>query len=70
MQFALKMCFLLFFFRLSNTPWFIRTLWTVIVFHVLSTIAIWLLYGLQCIPLEAFYYPELHPTVTCLDTDM
>lgn len=70
MQFSVKMCFLLFFFRLSNHRPFRIALWSVIIFHTGSTIAIWLLYALQCQPLEAFYHPELHPDVKCISNDM
>ncbi|KAL7782340.1 hypothetical protein V8C43DRAFT_296088 [Trichoderma afarasin] len=68
MQFAVKMCFLLFFFRLSETQLFLQFLWAIIGFHMLSTIAIWLLYSLQCRPLKAFYAPELYPDAKCLST--
>lgn len=70
MQFAVKMCFLLFFFRLSETQLFLQFLWAIIGFHMLSTIAIWLLYSLQCRPLKAFYAPELYPDAKCLSTTM
>lgn len=70
MQFSVKMCFLLFFFRLSNTRTFRAALWSVIAFHCVTTVVIWLLYGLQCMPLAAFYDPESYPDVKCLHTNM
>ncbi|KAG9254481.1 uncharacterized protein F5Z01DRAFT_107874 [Emericellopsis atlantica] len=70
MQFSVKLCFLLFFFRLSSQRPFRIALWSVIVFHVGSTIAIWLLYALQCQPLEAFYYKERYPDVQCISNDI
>ncbi|RSL60766.1 hypothetical protein CEP54_006575 [Fusarium duplospermum] len=70
MQFAIKMCFLLFYFRLSSSTNFRRALWAIIVFHVVTTIVIWLLYGLQCRPIAAFYEPEKYPGVKCLDTNV
>ncbi|TFB01316.1 hypothetical protein CCMA1212_007083 [Trichoderma ghanense] len=70
MQFAVKMCFLLFFFRLSSTPLFLQLLWAIVGFHVASTLAIWLLYALQCRPLKAFYAPELYPDAQCLSTNI
>ena len=69
-QFSIKMCFLLFYFRLSRTPWFLYALWGSIAWHISTTIAIWLLYGLQCRPLAAFWAPQLYPGVTCLDSNM
>ncbi|KAF4949865.1 hypothetical protein FSARC_13367 [Fusarium sarcochroum] len=70
MQFAIKICFLLFYFRLSNHISFRRALWAIIAFHVVTTVVIWLLYGLQCRPLAAFYEPENYPGVKCLDTNV
>lgn len=70
MQFSVKMCFLLFYFRLSDTPTFRRCLWGVIVFHSVTTLVIWLLYALQCMPLAAFYDPQSYPDVKCLPTNM
>ncbi|GKU09966.1 unnamed protein product [Fusarium langsethiae] len=70
MQFGVKLCFLLSFFRLSDLRPFRIALWSVIAFHVGSTIAIWLLYGLQCRPLKAFYHPELYPHVKCISNNM
>ncbi|CAG9957042.1 unnamed protein product [Clonostachys rosea f. rosea IK726] len=67
LQFLVKMCFLLFFFRLSQTRAFVWSLWAVIALNSLGTIAILLFYGLQCLPLEAFYYPERHPDVKCIN---
>lgn len=64
------MCFLLFFFRLSQTRAFVWSLWAVIALNSLGTIAILLFYGLQCLPLEAFYYPERHPGVKCINAKM
>lgn len=70
MQFSVKMCFLLFFFRLSKTSWFLYALWATIGWHVSTTIAIWFLYGFQCRPLAAFWAPTDYPDATCLATDM
>lgn len=70
MQFAIKMCFLLFFFRLSKNKVFRASLWATIVFHSVSTVGIWLLYGLQCMPLEAFYDAAKHPTVQCISPNV
>lgn len=70
MQFSIKMCFLLFFFRLSKNKIFRASLWSVIAFHVLTTIGIWLLYGLQCQPLEAFYDKVKYPEVQCISNDV
>jgi hypothetical protein len=70
MQFTVKMCFLLFYRRLSEERWFQRALYGVIGFHAVTTVVIWLLYALQCMPLAAFYDPLGHPGVTCLPTGM
>ncbi|RFU23570.1 hypothetical protein B7463_g12768, partial [Scytalidium lignicola] len=70
MQFSVKMCFLLFYFRLSKASQFRMALWGVIGFHIATTVVIWLLYGLQCRPLAAFYDPASYPGVKCLSTDV
>ncbi|KAI0136484.1 hypothetical protein BJ170DRAFT_677357 [Xylariales sp. AK1849] len=70
MQFSIKMCFLLFYFRLSSIPSFKNALYGVIGFHTATTILIWLLYGFQCIPLTAFYDPASYLEVICLNTDI
>jgi hypothetical protein len=70
MQYMVKMCFLLFYFRLSDAPWFRRALLAVIGFHTATTIVIWLLYGFQCRPLAAFYDPASYPHVKCLGINM
>lgn len=70
MQFAVKMCFLLFFFRLSKNKMFRACLWATIAFHALSTVGIWLIYALQCMPLEAFYDKAKHPSVQCVSNDV
>ncbi|KAF5021006.1 hypothetical protein F66182_6937 [Fusarium sp. NRRL 66182] len=70
MQFVIKICFLLFYFRLSPNLKFRQALWGVVTFHVVTTIVIWLLYGLQCRPLAAFYEPEKYPNVKCLETNV
>ncbi|KAI0480039.1 hypothetical protein GGR56DRAFT_248853 [Xylariaceae sp. FL0804] len=70
MQFTVKMCFLLFYFRLSKTEAFLRALWAVIAFHCVTTVVIWLLYALQCMPLAAFWDPTKYPNTTCLSSNV
>jgi hypothetical protein len=70
MQFGVKLCFLLSFFRIFGKVTLRIPLLFVTAFHVGSTIAIWLLYALQCRPLKAFYHPELYPNVKCISNNM
>lgn len=63
---AMKLCFLLLFFRLSGSILFLRVLWAIVTFYIASTLAGWLLYA----PLKSFYAPELYPDVRCLSTNM
>ncbi|KAL3584537.1 hypothetical protein FPOAC2_13999 [Fusarium poae] len=70
MQFGVKLCFLLSFFRIFGKVTLRIPLLFVTAFHVGSTIAIWLLYALQCRPLKAFYHPELYPNVKCISNNI
>jgi hypothetical protein len=62
----IKMSFLLFFLRLSQTKRFRRAVYFVMTCNVFVTVGTWILYSLQCIPLAAYWSPELYPDVTCL----
>ncbi|KAL2815252.1 hypothetical protein BDW59DRAFT_177688 [Aspergillus cavernicola] len=66
MQFALKTGFLLFYLRLANKTSFIYSVYATMVLNVLITIALWLLYCLQCRPLPAFWNPAAYPDAKCL----
>jgi hypothetical protein len=70
MQLMVKMCFLLFYTRLSEARPFQIVLYSIMAFHVLTTVAAWFLYIFQCIPLAAFYDPASYPGVKCLDSNM
>lgn len=66
MQFVVKMCFLLFYLRLSAERKFRTILWSVVAFHIATTVVIWLLYAFQCMPLAAFYDALSYPDVECV----
>ncbi|RYO77501.1 hypothetical protein DL766_004933 [Monosporascus sp. MC13-8B] len=42
------------------------TVYIVVGANVFVTTGTWVLYCLQCIPIEAYWYPERHPDVQCL----
>ncbi|RAO73352.1 uncharacterized protein BHQ10_009364 [Talaromyces amestolkiae] len=68
MHFIIKMSFLLFYLRLSNTWRFTLSIYGAMGIVMASTIAIWLIYCLQCIPLPAFWDPTAYPGAKCLST--
>ena len=61
------MSFLLFFKRLSPNRTFQIAVHCTIAANVFVTVGTWILYCLQCIPIEAYWAPEKHPDVKCLD---
>ncbi|KAF9639898.1 putative integral membrane protein [Lasiodiplodia theobromae] len=70
MHFYLKMGFLLFYMRLSHVPSFRILIYMTMVGNALCTVGIWLLYCLQCIPLEAFWNPAKYPDTICLNSSV
>ncbi|RYP23572.1 hypothetical protein DL765_001086 [Monosporascus sp. GIB2] len=66
LHFWIKMSFLLFFLRLSPSTKFKIAVYIVVGANVFVTTGTWVLYCLQCIPIEAYWYPERHPDVQCL----
>ncbi|CZS96968.1 uncharacterized protein RCO7_02708 [Rhynchosporium graminicola] len=66
MHWVIKMAFLLFYLRFATKAF--RTLVIVTIgLNCVFTVGQWLLYCLQCMPLDAFFHPELHPGVKCID---
>lgn len=61
------MCFLLFYYRLTDRTGFRRWLWAILGFHIVSTVVIVLIVGLQAVPLGAVYEPENYPNATRID---
>ncbi|KAL1639130.1 hypothetical protein SLS58_008217 [Diplodia intermedia] len=68
MHFHLKLGFLLFYLRLSHLKSFRVAVYLTMGFNGVVTVGMWLLYFLQCTPLEAFWNPVKYPTPNCLDT--
>lgn len=68
-QWLIKMSFLAFYLRvLSSTPLYRLLIHLTIGFTTAQTVAVWLFYGLQCIPLDAFFHPALYPNARCIPT--
>lgn len=61
------MCFLLFYYRLTDRTGFRRWLWAITGFHIVTTVVIAFLVGLQAIPLAAVYEPQNFPNATRID---
>lgn len=70
MHFHLKMGFLLFYMRLSHVQSFRILIYMAMVCNALCTVGIWVLYCLQCIPLEAFWNPAKYPDTICLNSSV
>ncbi|KAL0253205.1 hypothetical protein SLS55_010177 [Diplodia seriata] len=70
MHFHLKLGFLLFYLRLSHLKSFRIAVYLTMGFNGVLTVGMWLLYFLQCTPLEAFWNPVKYPTPNCLDTSV
>lgn len=66
----IKMCFLLFYLRLCHERKFVIAVYCVMGYNVVTTIVLWLVYILQCIPLDALLHPSAHPDVKCLAVDV
>lgn len=61
------MAFLLFYLRFATAKIFRNLVYCTMALNTLSAVSTWTIYCLQCIPLDAYFHPELHPTVKCLD---
>lgn len=61
------MCFLLFYYRLTDRTGFRRWLWAILGFHIFTTIVIACLVGLQAVPLAAVYEPQNYPNASRID---
>ena len=68
MHFIIKMAFLLFYLRFA-TKTFRKLVWVTIGLNSIMTLAILLLYCFQCLPLDAFFNPQNHPNVKCVDNN-
>jgi hypothetical protein len=62
----------LFFYRrtLEVTPDFRIAVITTMVFVGLQTGGTWIFYALQCIPIQAFFTPELYPNAVCISSGL
>ncbi|KAF7594600.1 hypothetical protein BBP40_008867 [Aspergillus hancockii] len=68
-QWLIKMSFLTFYLRvLSISPVYKKAVYGAMVFTSAQTLAVLLFYGLQCLPLDAFFHPEDHPDAKCIPT--
>lgn len=62
----------LFFYRrtLEVTPGFRIAVITTMILVGLQTSGTWIFYGLQCIPIQAFFTPELYPNAVCISSGL
>ncbi|PBP16768.1 hypothetical protein BUE80_DR012336 [Diplocarpon rosae] len=66
MHWIIKMAFLLFYLRFA-TKLFRTLVFCTIGLNCAFTVAQWMVYCLQCLPLDTFFHPAAHPTVRCID---
>jgi hypothetical protein len=70
-QWLIKMSFLTFYLRvLSSTPTYRLMVFGAMGFTAAQTVAVWLFYGLQCIPLGTFFNPSAYPEGHCVATTL
>jgi hypothetical protein len=67
MHWVIKMAFLLFYLRFATAKTFKFLVYGTMGLNTLFAIITWLLYVLQCVPLDAYFNPAAHPAVKCLD---
>ncbi|KAL2851911.1 hypothetical protein BJY01DRAFT_232806 [Aspergillus pseudoustus] len=70
MQFIIKMSFLLFYLRLASKTSYTYSVYATMILNLVIAVGLWLLYCLQCRPLQAFWNSAAYPDATCLDTSV
>ncbi|KAF2623061.1 hypothetical protein BU25DRAFT_305614, partial [Macroventuria anomochaeta] len=71
LQFFIKMSFLFFYRRtLEVNPGFRLAVIITVVLVCLQTGGTWIFYGLQCIPIQAYFQPELYPNAVCISSGL
>ncbi|KAK7947844.1 uncharacterized protein PG986_008730 [Apiospora aurea] len=71
LQFLIKMSFLCFYLRtLTTTNRFQHAVYVVMGLVCFQTVGTWIFYGLQCIPIDAYFHPELYPDRRCIDSSL
>jgi hypothetical protein len=65
------MSFLFFYRRTLQTtrPFRIAVIITMVLV-CLQTGGTWIFYGLQCIPIQAYFHPELYPNAVCISSGL
>lgn len=64
------MSFLCLYLRAFTTTRFRRAVYVVIGLVCCQTVGTWFFYGLQCIPIDAFFHPELYPANSCVASSL
>lgn len=65
------MSFLCFYLRaLTTTIRFQRAVYAVMSLVCCQTVGTWIFYGLQCIPIDAYFHPELYPNRRCIASSL
>jgi hypothetical protein len=71
LQLFIKMSFLFFYRRtLEATRSFRIAVICTMVLVCLQTLGTWIFYALQCIPIQAYFHPELYPDAVCIDSGL
>jgi hypothetical protein len=67
MHWVIKMAFLLFYLRFATTRTFRYLVYGTMGLNNIFSIITWLLYVLQCMPIDAIFHPAAHPTAKCIN---
>ncbi|KAH9897557.1 hypothetical protein F4778DRAFT_744038 [Xylariomycetidae sp. FL2044] len=71
LQCLIKFSFLTFYLRTIATSDMVRKVVFVVMGVTLAqTIGTWIFYALQCIPIQAYFHPELYPDAVCINSDL
>lgn len=64
----IKLSFLLFYMRFLGTTQWRRAIYFTMALVCVQVAGTWVFYGLQCIPIQAYFHPEKYPNAHCLNT--
>lgn len=67
-QLLIKMSFLLFYLRFLGDTDFCRIIYLTMALVCLQVSGTWIFYGLQCRPIQAYWFPAQYPDAVCFTT--
>jgi hypothetical protein len=67
MHWVIKTAFLLFYLRFATSRTFRYLVYGTMGLNTIFSIITWILYVLQCMPLDALFHPAAHPGAKCIN---